>query len=112
MNQQEICSRNQQEINCKKMKKAFRLKLLELCKTRAKKSSPDLLNFCAVLAGHNTVTDTGRAITCRRKFKASSLQTKSTKNEVPFENMGFNEKQFEKDSNEKKYNSSLDQTTP
>ena len=78
-----------------KLIKAFRLKLLELCKTRAKKSSPDMFNFCAVVAGHNMVTDTGRTSTCRRKFKASSLQTKGTKNEVPFENMGFNGKQFE-----------------
>ena len=82
------------------MKKAFRLKLLELSKTRAKESSPDMFKFCAVLAGHNTVTDTGRAVTCRGKFKASSLQTKSTKNEVLFENMGFNGKQFE-DSDKK-----------
>ena len=62
-----------------KLKKAFRLKLLELCKTRAKKSSPDTFNFYVVLAGHNKVSDEGRATTCRRKFKAPSLQTKVQK---------------------------------
>ena len=62
---------NQEEINRKKNdKKAFSLKLLDLCKTRAKKSSPDLFNFYAVLAGHDMVTDASRATTCRHKFKA------------------------------------------
>ena len=41
------------------MKKDFRIKLLVLCKTRTKKSSPDLSNFYVVLAGHDTVTETG-----------------------------------------------------
>ena len=36
------------------------------------------------------VTETGRAITCKRKFEASSLETEGTKNDVPFENIGFN----------------------
>ena len=52
------------------LKKAFRFKLLELCKTRTKKSSPHLFNFYVVLAGHVMVTDAGRSTTCRRKFKA------------------------------------------
>ena len=60
-----------------------------------------MFNFYVVWADHNMVTDTGRAISCRSKFKASLLQAKGTKNEVPFENMGFNGKQFE-DSEEKK----------
>ena len=34
------------------LEKAIRLKLLELCKTRSKKSSHDLFNFYVVLAGH------------------------------------------------------------
>ena len=83
---------------------------MELRKTRAKKSSPDMFNVYRVLAGHNMNTDTGRAITCRRKFKASLLQSKGTENEVRFENMGFTRKQFE-DSDEKKNTSSLNQTT-
>ena len=29
-----------------KLKKAFRIKLFELCKSRSEKSSPDLFNFC------------------------------------------------------------------
>ena len=53
-----------------KLKKAFRFKLLELCKTRTEKSSPDLFNFYVVLADHDMVNDAGRATTCRRKFKA------------------------------------------
>ena len=61
------------------MKKAFRLKLLELCKTRAKKSCPDMFNFYVVSAGHDIVTDTDRATTWRCKFKAPRLQTKVQK---------------------------------
>ena len=48
-----------------------------------------MFNFYVVLAGHDKVSDAGRATTCRRKLKAPSLQTKSTKNEGPPENMGF-----------------------
>ena len=39
------------------MKKAFRLKLLELCKTRAKKSSPDMFNIYVDLPGHDIILD-------------------------------------------------------
>ena len=67
----------------------LKLKQLELGKTRTKKASPGMFNFYVVLAGHDKVTDAGRAATCRRKSKAPSLQTKSTKNEGPPENMGF-----------------------
>ena len=35
-------------------KKAFRIKLVDLCKTIAKKSSPDMINFYVVLSGHDT----------------------------------------------------------
>ena len=45
-----------------------------------------MFNFYVVLAGHGKVTD---ATMCRLKIKAPSLQTKSTKNEGPPENMGF-----------------------
>ena len=44
--------------------------------TRTKKSSPDVFNFYAVLAGHDVVTDASRTTTCRRKFKAPCLQRK------------------------------------
>ena len=47
-----------------------------------------MFNFYVVLAGHDKVNDAGRATTCRRKFKAPSLQTKCTKKEGPPENMG------------------------
>ena len=63
---------------------------MDLCKTRAKKSSPDMFKFFVDLAGHDMVTDAKRAITCRHKFKAPSLQTQITKkNERPPENIGF-----------------------
>ena len=72
-----------------------------------------MFNFYVVLAGHDMVTDVGRANLCRLKLKSPSLPTKCTKIEGPFENMSFSKKQFE-DFNEKKVKqtSSLDQTTP
>ena len=78
-----------------KMKKSFRIKLLELCKSRTKKSSPDLFNFYVISAGQGMVKDNDGATTCRRKFKASWLQTERTKNEGPSEKMSFNGEQFE-----------------
>ena len=51
-----------------------------------------MFNFDVILAGHDKVTDAGRATRCRRKCKAPCLQTISTKNEGPSENMGFNGK--------------------
>ena len=77
------------------LKKAFRIKLFGLCKTRAKKSSPDLFNFYVISAGLDIANDNGRAITCRRSFKASWLQTERTKNEGPSEKTSFNGEQFE-----------------
>ena len=78
-----------------KLKKAFRIKLFELFKTRTKKSCSDQFIFHVVLTGHDMVKDTGRATTCRRNFKAPWLQTERTKNEGPSEKMCFNEEQFE-----------------
>ena len=49
-----------------------------------------MFTFYVVSAGHDMVTDVGRATTCRRKFKAPRLQTKVQKNEGPSENMSFN----------------------
>ena len=77
------------------MKKSFRIKLLELCKTRTKKSSPDLFKFYVIWASHDMANDTGRATTCGRIFKAPWLQTERTKNEGPSERMSFNAEQFE-----------------
>ena len=51
-----------------------------------------MFNFCVVFAGHDMVTDAGRATTHRRKFKAPSLKTKTIKNVEPFENMSFSKK--------------------
>ena len=82
------------KLNEAKMKKAFRIKLFELCKTRTKKSSPDLFNFFVISAGHDMVNDAGRATTCRRIFKAPWLQTERTKNEGSSEKMTFNGEQF------------------
>ena len=42
-------------------------------------SSPHMFNFYEILAGHDIVTDVGRATTRSRKFKDSLLQTKGTK---------------------------------
>ena len=77
------------------LKKAFTINLFEHCKTRTKKSSPDLFNFYVISAGQGMVKDNDGATTCRRKFKASWLQTERTKNESPSEEMSFNGEQFE-----------------
>ena len=42
----------------------FRLKLLELFKTKSKKSSPNMLKFYVVLAGHDMIIDAGRTTNC------------------------------------------------
>ena len=51
-----------------------------------------MFNIYVVLAGHDKVTDAASTTTSRRNFKALSLKSKGTKNEVPFEKMGFNGK--------------------
>ena len=66
--------------------------MLELCTTRTKKSSPNIFNFYVILAGHDMITDAGRATICSRKFKAPWLETIVKKNEAPFENMVLNGK--------------------
>ena len=78
-----------------KLKKAFRIKLLEVCKTRTKKSSPDLFKFYVISAGHDIAKDTGGTTTCRRNYKAPWLQTERTKNDGLSEKMSFNGEQFE-----------------
>ena len=90
LNEAVVNSTNQTKRNLKK--KSFRSKLLKLSKTRDMKSSPDMFNFYVVLARPDKVSDAGRVTTCRRKFKAPSLQTKGTKIERSPENMGFNGK--------------------
>ena len=72
------------------LKKAFRIKLFEIRKTRTKKSSPDLFNFYVNSAGYDMANDAGRATTCRRNVKASWLQRERTKNEGSSEKMSFN----------------------
>ena len=62
-----------------------------------------MFNFCVVFAGHDMVTDAGRATTRRRKFKAPSLKTKTTNNEESFENMSFSKKNGLKISTKKKH---------
>ena len=92
MNRAFISSKNYTKQN---LWKAFKSKLLERGKTRTKKSTPDLFNFFAVLAGHDKVSDAGSFTSCRRKFKDALLQTKHTKNERPPENSVWSGKQFE-----------------
>ena len=77
------------------LKKAFRIKLFELCKTRTKKSSPDPINFYVISARHDMAIDAGRATRCKWQFKAPWLQTERTKNEEPSEKLSFNGEQFE-----------------
>ena len=72
------------------MKKAFRIKLVEFCKSRTMKSSPDLFHFYVISAGQDMANDAGRATTCRCNFKAPWLQTERTKTEEPSEKMSFN----------------------
>ena len=63
--------RKQEEINWRKIvKKTFRLKLSGFCKTRTKKSNPEMFNFYIVLAGFDIITDAERATTCTCNFKA------------------------------------------
>ena len=52
------------------LKKAFRIELFELCKTRTKKSSPDLFKFYVISDGQGMANDNDGATTCRRNFKA------------------------------------------
>ena len=63
-----------------KMKKSFRIKLLDFSKTRTKKSSPDQFSFYVISAGHEMANEAGRATTWKRSFKALWIQTERTKN--------------------------------
>ena len=76
-------------------KKAFKSELLEVCKTRTKKSSLHIINSFVVLAAHDMVADAGRATTCRLEFKAPSLQTKVQKMNVFSKTWVLTGKQFE-----------------
>ena len=58
---------------------AFISKLLKLCKTRAKKSSPDMFNFNVLLAGHYMATDACTTTTCMRKIKPHDYEQKVQK---------------------------------
>ena len=71
------------------LNKSLQIKTVGLCNTRAKKSISNVFNVHVVVVGHDKVLDAVRATTCRRIFKAPSLQTKSTKNDGRTENMGF-----------------------
>ena len=73
-----------------KLKKAFRIKPFELCKTRAKKSSPDLFKFYVTSAGHDMAIDAGRATTCRRKIQSPMITNRTYKKEGPCERKCFN----------------------
>ena len=55
---------------------------MELCKTRTKKSSNDMLNFYVVSAGRDMFNDTYRSTTCRRKSRAAPFQGKIHKMKV------------------------------
>ena len=70
LNKKHVARKNLTEA---KLKEAFRMKLFELCKTRTKKSSPDLFKFYVISAGNDMAKDAGRATTCRHNFNASWL---------------------------------------
>ena len=42
-----------------------------------------MFNFYAFLAGHDKVSDAGRATTCRRKFKDPSIQNVQKMKDLP-----------------------------
>ena len=92
LNMNHIASMKITEAN---LKKAFRMKLFELCKTRIEKSSPDLFNFYVISAGQGMANDDDRATKCRRNFQVSGLQIERTKNEGHSEKMIFNGEHIE-----------------
>ena len=51
--------------------------------------------YYVILAGHDMITDTGRAAMCRRKFKAPWLQTKLQKIKDLSKTWVLSGKQFE-----------------
>ena len=52
------------------------MKLSELCKTRTKKSSLDMLNFYVISTRQDMVNDTDSSTTCQSAFKAPPKKTK------------------------------------
>ena len=84
MNMETVSRKKQTEA---KLKKAVRFKLLEFCKTRTRKSIPDLFNFLVASAGLTwSLTPAGL-----RRAGANS-KPNHYKNELPSENMGFSGK--------------------
>ena len=73
------------------MKKALKLKLFVLCKTRVRKSSPDIFNFYIVLTGPDLVTDKA-GLTNASRISKHIITNKMNKKQGPPENMGFNGK--------------------
>ena len=55
---------------------------MELCKTRIKNSSLDMLKFYVVSANRDMVNDTDRSSTCRSRSRAPPLQRKIQKMKV------------------------------
>ena len=87
------------------MKKAFRLKHLELGKTRTKKASPGIFNFYVVLARRDTA-----GLPRAGEISKPHLQKKYKKRRT-FRKHGFQRNNYLNLSDKKK-RSSLDQTTP
>ena len=71
------------------------MKLSELCNTRSKKPSPDPFNFYVVLAGHDMVTDAGRASTFGRIFNSLHYKRKVQKMKDLPKTWALTENQFE-----------------
>ena len=68
------------------------LKLLELCKTRAKKSSPDMFNFYVVLIGQDKVTDIAGLPRAGATSKPQYFEQKVQKMKDIPKNVGFDRK--------------------
>ena len=78
-----------------KLKKAFRLKWLEFCETRSKKSNLDMFNFYVDLHGHEMIIEVDKATTCSRKSKPVDHKQKYKKRKDLSKSRVSTEKQFE-----------------
>ena len=83
--------------------------MLGICRTRTKKSSPNLFNFYAILAGHDMITYGGRATKCSWYFEAPWLETKVQITE-DFSKMIYTKICLNISDEEKNWNKTLDRS--
>ena len=70
--------------------------MLELCKNRAKKSKPVMLNQYANIGALDMITNAGMATRCRQKIKAPWFQTKYKKMKDISKTWVLTDKHFER----------------